>query len=90
MPRNVMDVYVPACASVRPETKNSVAGDNTSLVSTSGRPIALFCHGGVWASGANLSESGGHTHEDATLLLRMTSSVWEASISQGIDVASCM
>ncbi|CAL8466146.1 g5682 [Coccomyxa elongata] len=52
MQRNVMDIYVPPCTALDASSSDSTAHDNKALPSCSGRPVALFCHGGVWASGA--------------------------------------
>ena len=63
--RAVMDIYVPAaleqqqssCAS-RKAPDHSHAEQVTAMSQTSGtpkasqsRPVAVFCHGGVWATG---------------------------------------
>ncbi|BDA51015.1 probable isoprenylcysteine alpha-carbonyl methylesterase I at N-terminal half [Coccomyxa sp. Obi] len=52
MQRNVMDIYMPPCTVLDSSSTGSTAHDDKALASTSGRPVALFCHGGVWASGA--------------------------------------
>ena len=55
-PRNVMDIYVPSTAAHMRE--DGVSSANDSLAPSSGpagvqagAPVALFCHGGVWATG---------------------------------------
>lgn len=48
-----MDVYVPASAALD-DGKEAAAESTHDEVATAGRPVALFCHGGVWASGKHL------------------------------------
>ncbi|KAK9840822.1 hypothetical protein WJX81_007272 [Elliptochloris bilobata] len=43
-PRNVLDLYLPP-------TAGPTGGTGMEAVPSAGAPVALFCHGGVWASG---------------------------------------
>ena len=55
-PRNVMDIYVPGTAAQMRQDSASSANDslapsNGPAGAQAGAPVALFCHGGVWATG---------------------------------------
>ncbi|EIE21216.1 alpha/beta-hydrolase [Coccomyxa subellipsoidea C-169] len=52
MPRNIMDIYVPPSEPAGSDNSEPLGNDDEVLSSSSGRPVAVFCHGGVWASGA--------------------------------------
>lgn len=58
-PRNILDVYLPPSVQSRGAALQQAAddGDPASRAadagsSGEGAPVVLFCHGGVWASGA--------------------------------------
>ncbi len=49
-----MDVYVPACAPMD-DSDGDGAKPAPEQAVMAGRPVTLFCHGGVWASGESLN-----------------------------------
>ena len=54
--RTVLDIYIPHAPhdpqkdATQPELSSSIAGQGCMHLEA-GYPVALFCHGGVWATG---------------------------------------
>ena len=77
-PRNVMDIYVPGTAAQM--CQDSASSANVSLASSNGpagvqagAPVALFCHGGVWATGVQITGAPCLSGHQKRMLLQQSS-----------------